>query len=209
MSQHKSLAGSLPRQLQNQIKMVHIRCRAQALRRRIKGLLSMQPVGLFFRKSFVGVVNFVELPTAMKKQKYPVEADNEKHLYEFFSEGPMGKIRKVILYEKIGGNFFNLGFGDWNEELQQADDSSRSNNGDRDKVLATVAFTALDFTNQFPSARIVAQGSTSARTRLYQMGIADNLLEINRNFEIYGLFEGEWDPFKKGRNYEAFLIRRK
>jgi hypothetical protein len=114
----------------------------------------------------------------MKKQKYPVEADSEKHLYEFFSEGPMGRIRKVILYEKIGDNFFNLGFGDWDEELQQADDSSRSNNGDRDKALATVAFTALDFTSQFPSARIVAQGSTAARTRLYQMGIADNLLEI-------------------------------
>jgi hypothetical protein len=161
------------------------------------------------KEKFVRVVNFVDRITAMKKQKYPVETDNEKHTYEFFSEGPIGKIRKVISYEKIGDNFFNLGFGDWDEELQQADDSSRSNNGDRDKVLATVAFTALDFTSQYPSARIVAQGSTAARTRLYQMGIADNLLEINRNFEIYGLFHGEWESFTKGRNYEAFLIRRK
>jgi hypothetical protein len=106
-------------------------------------------------------------------------------------------------------DFFNLGFGDWNEALQQTDDSSRSNNGDRDKVLATVAFTALDFTDQFPNARIVAEGSTQARTRLYQMAIADNLLEINHNFEIFGLFDGEWGPFERGRNYEAFLIRRK
>ena len=106
----------------------------------------------------------------MKQSKYPVEAGKEQHLYEFFSEGPMGRIRKVILYEKLGDDFFNLGFGDWNEELQQTDDSSRTNNGDRDKVLATVAFIALDFTDQFPNARIAVEGSTPARTRLYQKG---------------------------------------
>ena len=33
----------------------------------------------------------------------------------------MGKIRKVIVYERIGENLYNLGFGDWNEEKQQTD----------------------------------------------------------------------------------------
>jgi hypothetical protein len=145
----------------------------------------------------------------MNKPKYFVQADNEKHQYVFFSEGPMGSIRKVVLYEKLGEDFFNLGFGDWNEALQQTDDSIRSNNGDREIVLTTVAFTAIDFTDQFPNARIVVEGSTPARTRLYQMAIADNLLEINQNFETYGLFDEEWEPFQQGRNYEAFLIRRK
>ena len=41
------------------------------------------------------------------------------------------------------------------------------------------------------------------------MGIANNLLEINKNFEIEGLFEGRWELFKRGRNYASFLIRRK
>jgi len=91
----------------------------------------------------------------------------------------------------------------------ELDDSSRSNNGDRDKVLATVAFTALDFTNQFPNAQIVVEGSTPARTRLYQMGIAYNLLEINEYFEIMGLLDNSWKPFERGRNYSAFLIKRK
>jgi hypothetical protein len=120
-----------------------------------------------------------------------------------------GRIKKGVFFTKIGDNFFNLGFGDWNEESQDLDDSSRSNNGDRDKVLATVAFTALDFTNQFPDARIVAEGSTPARTRLYQMGIADNLLEIIENFEVRGLLDNIWEPFQRGRNYTAFLINRK
>jgi hypothetical protein len=147
--------------------------------------------------------------TVMNKPRYPVKADNEKHQYVFFSEGPMGSIRKVVLYEKLDEDFYNLGFGDWNEALQETDDSSRSNNGDREMVLTTVAFTALDFTDQFPNARIVAEGSTPARTRLYQMGIADNLLEINQNFDVFGLLEGDWEPFQRGRNYDAFLIKRK
>jgi hypothetical protein len=83
---------------------------------------------------------------------------------------------------------------------------NRSNNRDRDKVLSTVAFTALDFTNQFPYVQIFAEGSTSARTRLYQKGIANNLLEINRYFKIEGFVNGEWEFFLRGRNYEAFLI---
>lgn len=145
----------------------------------------------------------------MNLPKYPVEADYDLQYYQFLSEGSIGRIRKVVLYESLGHNYFNLAFGDWNEELRKIDDSRRTNNGDRDKVLATVAFTALDFTNQFPNARIAIEGSTPARTRLYQMGIANNLLEINENFDIYGLFDGQMEPFQRGRNYEAFLIKRK
>jgi hypothetical protein len=145
----------------------------------------------------------------MKYARYPVIVSKEDHMYEFFSEGPRGRIRKVVFYEKIGDDLFNLGFGDWNSERQKVDDSFRSNNGDRDKVLATVAFTALDFTDEFPEALILMEGSTSARTRLYQMGIGNNLLEINENFEVRGYRGEHWEFFRQGRNYESFLIRRK
>ncbi|HMH20822.1 MAG TPA: hypothetical protein VK563_03555 [Puia sp.] len=145
----------------------------------------------------------------MKYPRYLVTASDDYCTYLFFSEGLRGRIAKGVIYSRIEGNLFNLGFGDWNEEFQELDDSNRSNNGDRDKVLATVAFTAFDFTNKYPDAWIVAEGSTPTRTRLYQMGMADNLLEINENFEIDGLLNGLWEPFQRGMNYEAFLIRRK
>jgi hypothetical protein len=145
----------------------------------------------------------------MKQPKYPVNVSDDHFVYVFFSEGPRGRIKKGVFFTRIGENFFNLGFGDWNEDSQDLDDSSRSNNGDRDKVLTTVAFTALDFTSQYPDARIVVEGSTSARTRLYQMGIADNLLEIKENFEVQGLLGDFWEPFQRGKNYAAFLINRK
>ena len=145
----------------------------------------------------------------MNFPKYPVAANDENSRYLFFSEGPKGKIAKGVIYSHIEGNLYNLGFGDWNEESENLNDFSRTNNGDRDKVLVTVAFTALDFTSKNPEAQIFVEGSTSARTRLYQMGIAGNLMEIKANFEINGFLFNGWEPFRRGRNYDAFLIKRK
>jgi hypothetical protein len=116
---------------------------------------------------------------------------SDPYLYHFYSEGPQGRIKKAVIYARIEDNLFNLAFGDWNEESRRINDSNRSNNRDRDKVLATVAYTALDFANRFPDVQIFAEGTTSARTRLYQMGIANNLMDINKFFEIEGFINGE------------------
>lgn len=129
--------------------------------------------------------------------------------YEFYSEGPVGKIKKVISYVRIAENLYNLAFGDWNPVLQKVDDSIRSNNADRDRVLMTVAFTALDFAAQVPNAHIFIVGSTTGRTRLYQMSIGSNLTEISFHFEILGFRMQTWEPFLRGRNYESFLALRK
>ena len=145
----------------------------------------------------------------MNLPKYPVVASNDYLMYLFYSNGPQGIVAKGVIYSQIAGNLYNLGFGDWKEELEELDDFSRSNNGDRDKVLATVAFTAIDFTDKYPAAQIIAEGSTPARTRLYQMGITNNLLEINQIFNIQGLRNGRWELFALNRNYNAFLIKRK
>ena len=145
----------------------------------------------------------------MKYPKYPVVASHDHHMYLFFSEGPQGKIAKGVIYSKINEDLYNLGFGDWNEGSRYLDDSTRTNNGDKNKVLVTVASTALDFTARFPNARIFVEGSTLARTRLYQMGIGGNLLEITQDFDVKGYRQELWEPFQQGRNYEAFLIKRK
>ncbi|HEY8970362.1 MAG TPA: hypothetical protein VIM64_14760, partial [Puia sp.] len=107
----------------------------------------------------------------MKYSKYPVKVDQAHARYDFISEGPRGNIAKAVFYGHIKEGIFNLAFGDWNPELDKIDDSIRSNNGDRDKILATVAATAIDFTNKFPNAVIYTEGSTPARTRLYQIAI--------------------------------------
>ncbi|HXB32727.1 MAG TPA: hypothetical protein VNV35_04870 [Puia sp.] len=148
----------------------------------------------------------------MKEDKYEYNRIPEEFYYEFFSEGPKGKIKKLIRYKLISespDHIFNLSFGDWNEKTFDADDSITTNNKDRQKVLATVADTVLDFTQLHPEAFIFAQGSTLSRTRLYQMGISAYWGEIGGLFRVIGYINGEWKPFRKGINYQAFLIKRK
>ena len=50
-------------------------------------------------------------------------------------------------------------------------------------------------------------GDKEARTRLYRMGITNNLEEIEKDFIIMGLTETHWEVFRKNITYGAFLIR--
>lgn len=136
---------------------------------------------------------------------------NETFLdFEFESDGPNGKIKKVVRYSPQNANgttYFNLAFGDWNEQAGKIDDSAVSNNLDRDKILATVAATVIEFTKHFPDIPVYAQGSNQARTRLYQMGISANWEQIETILDVYGFYNGKWEPFKRNVNYNAFLAR--
>ncbi|WEK19304.1 MAG: hypothetical protein P0Y49_21240 [Candidatus Pedobacter colombiensis] len=123
-----------------------------------------------------------------------------------------GNVKKAVEYTSVeinGQKFYNLGFGDLNDATGKFDDLSISNNGDRDKVLATVAATVLDFVNYVPGALIFAEGSTPTRTRLYQMALMTNLEDISKVLEVYGLIKDQWYPFEKNVNYEAFMALRK
>jgi len=55
----------------------------------------------------------------------------------------------------------------------------------------------------------VRSGSNAAGTRLYRIGISANLDQILADFEVYGLSNDSWLAFEKGKDYEAFLVRRK
>jgi hypothetical protein len=129
--------------------------------------------------------------------------------YEFISEGPKGNIIKVIRFTQIDHFVFNLAFGDLDEVTGEISDITVTNNDDSRKVLATVAATVYDFTNQYPGSLVVAKGSTLSRTRLYRMGITNYWEQIRVDFEVYGLKDGNWEAFTERRDYEAFLIRRK
>ncbi len=84
-----------------------------------------------------------------------------------------------------------------------------TNNGDSQKVLATVARTLYAFTDLYTDSTIIATGSTDARTRLYRMGITNNLIEIQKDFVVMGLKDSNWQVFEKNIVYSAFLVKRK
>jgi hypothetical protein len=52
-------------------------------------------------------------------------------------------------------------------------------------------------------------GSTRSRTRLYQIGIANNFVEISLFLQVYGQVNGMWEEFEEGKNYDAFMVWKK
>jgi hypothetical protein len=146
----------------------------------------------------------------MIDERYGVEFGSDFRVFEFDSVGPNGKVRKIVQYTEINlKNYFNLGFGDKNHKTNTIDDLVVTNNGDSQKILATVASTLFEFTDHHPEANVIAVGSSMARTRLYRMGITNNLGAIEKDFQVFGLKDNTWHKFEKGQNYDAFLVHRK
>lgn len=148
----------------------------------------------------------------MESERYDIDRSADSFSYEFYSEGPRGRIKKAIIFRpfrRIGRNVYNLAFGDLNELYGHIDDRTISNNGDRLKILHTIAAAVIDFVKFRPDAIILVRGSTLSRVRLYQMAMSSFWSEISQQFEIWGKLEEEWLPFEKGVNYEEFLIFKK
>jgi hypothetical protein len=145
----------------------------------------------------------------MQIETYEIEIGESGRVFQFVSEGPRGKIPKLVKFTELNiRGVYNLGFGDLNPYHSGMDDQARSDNGDAERVLATVVQTVLAFTTLYPRALIFAKGSTPARTRMYQIGISKHLEEILENFRVQGQIDGGWEDFRKGRSYQAFLAER-
>ena len=145
----------------------------------------------------------------MDLQKYQLSAENSLKIFEFVSIGPIGNIPKLIKFSETHlKDFYNLGFGDKNLETGDIDDKVVSNNGDSNKVLATVVSAIYAFTDLNPETWVYATGSTKARTRLYRMGISKYYDRVSQDFEVYGLKDEMWIKFDKEVDFEAFVVKR-
>ena len=147
----------------------------------------------------------------MRLERYNFEKDSTQMLFEFISEGPKGQIVKRVQYSKIEGSdkVYNLAFGDKKMGDEEIDDTIVTDNKDSQKILATVAATVLTFTDTYKDVVVFAVGSTKARTRLYQIGIAKNLDELQLYFDIFGYYQKKWFKFERNTPYEAFYVKRK
>ena len=147
----------------------------------------------------------------MKLDRYQLTADEPLTTFQFLSEGVKGKIEKVIQFSPVNqiDNIYNLAFGDKNILTGEIDDKIVTDNGDSEKVLATVVAAIYAFCDYFPDSWIYATGSTAARTRLYKMGINKYFEIVEADFEIYGEMQNEWELYIKGKDYQAFIIQRK
>ncbi len=146
----------------------------------------------------------------MHLAKYNLKASTQGRRYAFVSEGPRGIIPKLIEFQDTREpGLFNLAFGDKDPQTGEVNDLSVSDNGDTEKVLATVVSAVYAFSDLFPDAYIYASGSTRARTRLYRMGITKYLSQMQRDFYLFGQIGDDFFPFEPGTEYAGFLAQRK
>ena len=139
-----------------------------------------------------------------------MKAEDSLSVFEFVSEGPRGKIYKLIKFSQTNTDgIYNLAFGDRDPSSGEIDDFAVSDNGDSEVILATVVAAVYSFTESRRNAWVYATGSTRARTRLYRMGISKYLSQAVTDFNVYGLLNGEWERFSVDVAYTAFLIQRR
>jgi hypothetical protein len=146
----------------------------------------------------------------MKIEKYTLKSENEFNYFEFVSEGPKGFIKKIVLFQDTNEpNLYNLAFGDKIGDSKELDDYAISNNGDTEKILATVVSALYAFYDKHPTAFVYASGSTKARIRLYRMGITRFYEEMAEDFYLYGQIGDDFFDFEIGKDYKGFLVERK
>jgi hypothetical protein len=142
--------------------------------------------------------------------RYEIKAGRNLTTFEFLSEGRKGQILKIIQFQQMNlHNLYNLAFGDKNLETGQIDDKVVTDNGDSEKVLATVVSAIYAFVDRFPDSWIYATGNTASRTRLYRMGINKYFEIVVADFEIMGEYRNEWESYEFGKDYQAFAIHKK
>jgi hypothetical protein len=146
----------------------------------------------------------------MHLHHYELTIGESKLIFEFISQGPKGDIPKIIVFSKISDNgLYNLAFGDLDTKTGNVNDRVVSNNGDSEKVLATVVQALYIFFNSYPTCIVVAKGSTKSRTRLYRMGISKFRGLVNNVLFIMGRETevSDWEEFQLNKEYISFAVQ--
>jgi hypothetical protein len=131
--------------------------------------------------------------------------------YTFLSIGRQGSIIKIVYFEKISDDVYNLVLGDYNATISPpVDDAVVSDNGDLAKIMITVVHIAEDFLNQNPNFFVYLEGNTVTKKQLYQRIMRNNYQDFIVDYDIFGIdLQNDVVPFETTQEYNAFLIRKK
>ena len=148
----------------------------------------------------------------MKYGYYPtVYTKEDLSIFEFVSIGKRGAIKKRIIFARMEEKgVYNLAFGNVRPD-NQFDTELISDNGDRDKIIATVVAVVDKYTQRYPRRWIYFRGNTPTKRRLYRMAVSIHLEELSDKFEILAELE-EMEvlvPFQRNMAAVGFLVRRR
>jgi len=150
----------------------------------------------------------------MNEERYhELRYNADYSIFVFASIGRHGDLLKIVSFDEIDklNNTYNLALGTLLPG-GNVDYDSVTNNGDRNKILSTVARIISMFIEQHPGRSVYITGSDERRTMLYQRAINYGYDELIGIFNIYGrlsLEQEEYEPLDKSKKYSGFLIERK
>lgn len=130
-------------------------------------------------------------------------------VFEFLSVGRRGVIAKRIIFAPTDfPDIYNMTYGDIdiNNEIN---DLTISDNGDRNKILATLAYVIEEYLEKYPDRIIFFTGSTYGRTRLYRMAISINIEYLSSKFNIHCQTDNGIIEFEEHTQITGFLISKK
>lgn len=146
----------------------------------------------------------------MEPFPYELKTGETLELFEFVSEGPKGKINKIVKFNPTAiAGFYNLTLGDKNLLTNDINDKVITDNTDTAEVLVTIISAIYAFTNSKKEAWVYAIANSEPRARLYRMGINKCFSSLQNDFNLFGFYGGGWEKFRKEADYIAFALKRK
>jgi hypothetical protein len=141
-------------------------------------------------------------------QAYPIEHSEDKLYYRFVSKGAENDIVKIVTYEDMGTDEWNLAFGDANADETDFDDKIITNNQDMRRVIQTVFATGLIFSEAYPERKIQIKPVDRQRKLLYNRVFQDRHTAIEEFYTIYGVSftDGAEELYDSRKIYDGFLL---
>jgi|GEM_PF-530375 hypothetical protein len=138
-----------------------------------------------------------------------LESVPDLSIFRFKSKGPVGLITKEIRFAELpDSGMYSVHMGDIKQN-GDFDQSAISNNGDRNRVLATVIVAIEIYTKKYPARSILIGGFNEQRARLFRMAIGVNFERISRVFTVLEVLDGRFLPFKPDTKSTVFHLRRR
>lgn len=142
----------------------------------------------------------------MQAAPYPYHVVLPQAQFHFTSMGVQGQVERMISFHELriaSQCYYQLE----TRTLQGQDGAcALTANGDKKRILLTMACIILHYLQQYPHRCIFLMGHTEARTRLYQQSLLP-LLQSTANAPLFFGFTGHrWESFQTKQYYHAFII---
>lgn len=136
------------------------------------------------------------------------EFEISDNFYTFISTGKR-EIPKLVYFQELAENCFNIVLIDYNIENDTFSDDSNSNNGDMSEVMKTVILIIIDFVINHREACVLLKGNSKNRNSLYNRLINNYYTLFEDKISVYIEQNNEKRLFTVGDKSELFYIYHK